>query len=75
MFAHSMKSPLLAVASLSLALITPIHGIAQPANLEEYYNDNPGHGNPALLRFLRRTENLRLPQRNAESPCATAAKR
>ena len=37
MFAHSMKSPLLAVAALSFALILPpIHGIAQPTNLEEY---------------------------------------
>src|SRR6516164_8580140 len=43
MFAHSIKSPLLAVASLSLALILPpIHCFAQPTNLEEYDNSRNG---------------------------------
>jgi hypothetical protein len=43
MFAHSMKSSLLAVASLLLALIlTPIPGIAQPTSLEEYSNSDNG---------------------------------
>jgi Trypsin-like peptidase domain len=43
MFAHSMKSPLLAVASLSLALIlTPIRSIAQPTSLEEYSKSDNG---------------------------------
>jgi hypothetical protein len=38
-----MKSPLLALAALSLALIlTPIHGIAQPTNLEEYSQSDNG---------------------------------